>query len=54
MNNESFGSEAGEKKQMKKVECIRCGAIMGHLSACHLRCLRCGAELTCSDKGNFW
>ncbi|MDQ2685379.1 MAG: hypothetical protein M3Y25_06010 [Thermoproteota archaeon] len=37
-----------------KVQCVRCGSLMGEISACHLRCFTCGAELTCSDKGNFW
>ncbi|HSA75275.1 MAG TPA: hypothetical protein VLE21_03715 [Candidatus Nitrosocosmicus sp.] len=50
MTNVSSDDEYSEKK----VECIRCGAIMGQLSACHLRCIKCGAELTCSDKGNYW
>ena len=38
----------------KKIECIICGSIMGEITVCHLKCLNCGAELTCSDKGNFW
>ncbi|WP_172602328.1 hypothetical protein [Candidatus Nitrosocosmicus franklandus] len=54
MNDEIFGKKDGEKKQTKKPLCIRCGSPMGQLSACHLKCLNCGAELTCSDKGNFW
>ena len=37
-----------------KLECPRCGFIMAHIQACHLRCPNCGAELTCSDKGMFW
>ena len=41
-------------KKKTKIECIRCGSIMGEITVCHLKCLNCGAELTCSDKGNFW
>jgi hypothetical protein len=37
-----------------KIECIRCGSVMGEITVCHLKCLNCGSELTCSDKGNFW
>ena len=42
------------KPKKTKVECIRCGSIMGEITVCHLKCQNCGAELTCSDKGNFW
>lgn len=38
----------------EKIECIRCGFKMEELSVCHIKCFRCGAELTCSDKGNYW
>jgi len=31
-----------------KIECIRCGSVMGEITACHLKCLNCGSELTCS------
>ncbi len=54
MFSERYGPEDKEKKQKLKVECIRCGSIMGEISVCHLRCPKCGAELDCSDKGNFW
>lgn len=54
MANERYGVKDRAKNQKHKVECIRCGTIMGELSACHLRCPKCGAELDCSDKGNFW
>lgn len=54
MSNESYGVEDSEKKQKHKVECIRCGSIMGEISVCHLRCPKCGSELDCSDKGNYW
>lgn len=34
--------------------CLRCAFEMGELSACHLRCTNCGAEMDCSDKGSVW
>lgn len=54
MSSERYGVEDNEKKESLKVECIRCGSIMDEISVCHLRCSKCGAELDCSDKGNFW
>jgi hypothetical protein len=43
--------EEGKKKPLL---CIRCGFEMNAMSACHLKCFKCGAEHDCSDKGNFW
>lgn len=43
-----------EKYPQEAVCCPRCENIMIHLQTCHLRCSKCGTELTCSDKGNFW
>jgi hypothetical protein len=45
-----------DKEKNKKIQhvCIRCGFDMIDISACHLKCLKCGAEHDCSDKGNFW
>jgi len=41
-----------EKKDV--VYCPRCDNEMISINTCHLRCNKCGAELTCSDKGQFW
>ena len=38
----------------QNVICPRCAFEMGELSACHLRCTNCGAEMDCSDKGSVW
>lgn len=43
-----------EKNKKKLYICIRCGFEMISMSACHLKCFKCGAEHDCSDKGNFW
>jgi len=32
-----------------KETCIKCGAEMENIQACHQRCPNCGSELTCSD-----
>ena len=53
MVNESYGVKDRAKNQKHKVECIRCGSIIGEITECHLKWQNCGAELTCSDKGNF-
>jgi len=37
-----------------KHKCPICEEEMGELSACHLRCNNCGAEMDCSDKGSVW
>ena len=43
-----------EAEQKQSVECPRCGFEMKNMTACHLRCNNCGAELTCSDKSFYW
>jgi predicted RNA-binding Zn-ribbon protein involved in translation (DUF1610 family) len=42
------------KKKEAKHMCPKCDFEMGSLSACHLRCPNCGAEMDCSDKGSVW
>jgi len=44
----------GDSAKDLDVDCPRCRFKMTSIQACHLRCSNCGAELTCSDKGNFW
>ena len=34
--------------------CPICDTIMTDIQACHLKCLNCGAQLDCSDKGSYW
>lgn len=34
--------------------CFICGYEMTPIQPCHLKCLRCGSELTCSEKGYIW
>ena len=44
-----------EKKIFERMEiCPICDNIMEHLQTCHLRCMNCGAELTCDEKGTTW
>jgi hypothetical protein len=40
-------SKEGDSKQ--KIECIKCGFIMGEYTVCHLKCFKCGSELTDSE-----
>jgi hypothetical protein len=40
-------SKEGNSKQ--KIECIKCGFIMGEYTVCHLKCFKCGLELTDSE-----
>lgn len=54
MDNENLNKNEDRIKNKQSVECLRCGKLMSEITVCHLRCLRCGSELTCSDKGNFW
>lgn len=46
--------ESIKKNAKEKIECIICGFEMRELTVCHLKCFKCGSELTCSDKGNYW
>ena len=32
-----------------KQTCDRCGHEMEKLTSCHLKCMKCGSELDCSD-----
>ena len=36
------------------IRCPKCGSVMEYVQECHLRCMNCGAELDCSDKGWAW
>ena len=42
------------KYNMKVITCFRCGYDMTQIQVCHLRCLNCGTEMDCSDKGLVW
>lgn len=44
----------GITKMKTKVKCPRCENYMSKMTTCHLICDKCGANLDCSDKGNFW
>lgn len=45
---------AKSSSNSQNIICPRCAFEMGELSACHLRCTNCGAEMDCSDKGSVW
>ena len=32
-----------------KQTCVRCGHDMEKLTSCHLKCMKCGSEIDCSD-----
>jgi hypothetical protein len=36
------------------VQCFICGFEMKSIQPCHLKCLNCGSEVDCSDKGWTW
>ncbi len=40
-------STGKEKNKKKSYICIRCGFDMIEMSACHLKCYKCGAEHDC-------
>jgi len=40
--------------EFKIVSCPVCNNEMTFIQTCHLRCMVCGAELSCEDKGWFW
>lgn len=42
------------EENVKKETCERCGYDMSKITQCHLRCLNCGVEYDCSDKGTTW
>jgi hypothetical protein len=46
--------ESNEGSPKQKIECIKCGFIMGEYTVCHLKCFKCGSELTDSEKGIYW
>jgi DNA-directed RNA polymerase subunit RPC12/RpoP len=54
VEQEDLNKNKQKDRNKQAIECIRCGTIMSEITVCHLRCLKCGSELTCSDKGNFW
>ncbi len=35
-------------------KCLVCGYEMVKMQACHIKCVNCGAEMDCSDKGFIW
>ena len=38
------------KVHYKKEEiCPRCDRVMADIQACHFRCMKCGAEIDCTD-----
>ena len=39
---------------MKYNKCPRCNNNMISIQTCHLRCNKCGSEMTCSEKGLTW
>lgn len=43
-----------DSNQVKIVSCPVCNNEMTFIQTCHLRCMVCGAELSCEDKGWFW
>ena len=41
-------------RELDVVKCFICGHNMKSIQSCHLKCLNCGSEMDCSDKGWTW
>ena len=38
-----------EENSKQKMECVRCGYIMGEYTVCNIKCFKCGSELSGSE-----
>jgi len=41
-------------RELEVAKCFICGNNMKSIQSCHLKCLNCGSEMDCSDKGWIW
>ena len=46
--------QQGPQSKNKSVSCPVCNNEMTYIQSCHVKCMACGAELSCEDKGWFW
>lgn len=42
-------NDVDEEVYKQKMECIKCGFIMGEYTVCNIKCFKCGSELSSSE-----